>query len=121
MRDNTEAESSEAKGRSLLRASQSAFVADGGVVKQHGQSWGPVMKGALPAAHSEDSDAAMSAWAADLCGKTLGKELPTEDKQKYAPPVRVAQECELAAWFPQLLNRLGRHFDHAFDLNAAGF
>ena len=62
---------------------------------------GPVMReswGAPPGAAVDGVDAAISAWTADLCGKTLGREVSRGDKQRCAPLVRAAQERELAAW-----------------------
>ena len=43
-------------------------------------------------------DAAISAWTADLCHKTLGKEPSKEGGKKYATLVRAAQDRELASW-----------------------
>ena len=80
-----------ANKRPLMAASQSAYVADKDVVKQHGQWRGPVMEEsspALPNAPVDGADAAISAWKADLCGETLGKRPWQETAQKYAPPVK---------------------------------
>ena len=69
--------------------------------EQDGQWWGPGMKdswGTSPRAPADGGDAATSAWTADLCDKTLGKEPSREDEQKYAPLEQAAQERETAAW-----------------------
>ena len=42
-------------------------------------------------------DAAISAWTADLCDATMGKDPSQEEERKYATLVKAAQERELAA------------------------
>ena len=54
--------------------------------------------GALPGARVDGVDAAISAWAAELCTKTLDKEPSKEKETKYAPVVKTAQNRELSAW-----------------------
>ena len=68
---------------------------------------------ALPGATVTGFDAAISAWTADLCNKTLGKELPKAEETEGAPRVKTAQSREDAAWeefeiFRPM--RRGRHY-----------
>ena len=52
--------------------------------------------GGPPGAHVDGIDAAICAWAADLCNQTLSKE-PSKEERKYATLVRTARDHELAA------------------------
>ena len=79
----------------------SALVADKEMVEHHGHCWDAVMRdgwGAVPSSPVDGVDAAISAWTANLCGETRGEELSLEEERKYAPPVSVVQQRELADW-----------------------
>ena len=77
-REDPEAESSVAKKRSFLAVLRAALAVDKEVVKSHGQ-WRDAStkdsRGAPPGAPADGVEAVVSAWAADLCDKTLGKKL----------------------------------------------
>ena len=87
-RERTEDESAAAKKRSLLATLHSAVVVNQEVAKRHGQLWDSAPKdgwGALPGAPVDRVDAAISARAADLCGKTIGTGPSKEEEKMYAP------------------------------------
>ena len=46
----------------------------------------------------EGVDAPISAWAADQCGKSLGRELLPEEDWEHVAQVRAAKGRELSAW-----------------------
>ena len=89
-----------ARGGSRSKVRNSVFVADKEVAKPHGQCWDSAMGdslGALPDGPADGVDAAVSAWAADLCNKTLRREPPEGEETKYALLARAAQDREPAA------------------------
>ena len=95
-----EADSSATKKDSVLAVLRSVFVVGKDVVRHRGQPRGPVTRercAAIPSSLVNGVDEAISEWTADLCGKTLAKELLQEGRRKYASSGKVAQGCELAA------------------------
>ena len=105
-RDESEADFSEARMRSLLAASQSTPGADVEVAEQRGQRWDPGAKvswGGLPWTSVDGVDAAVSAWAADLRGNTLGKECAALRVKRSSANSQLGRNLMRR---PQLLTRL---------------
>ena len=50
--------------------------------------------GAPSGAPADGVGAVIAAWTADLCGRTPGKELSTEDERYNAPVVRAPQNVQ---------------------------
>ena len=46
----------------------------------------------------EGLEAALTAWAAKLCARPLGKELSTDEESRFAKEVEAAKGRELDAW-----------------------
>ena len=88
-REDPENECQAAKKRPISSALHPAFVVNREVVKQHGQWWDSTVKdnwGALPGANVDGVDAAISAWAADLRNRMLGKELSKGEAKEVCEP-----------------------------------
>ena len=68
---------------------------------QHSQWWDLAMKvswGAAPDTSVDGVDAAVSATAADLRSRTLGKGPSKEEETKYASLVRTVRDPKLVTW-----------------------
>ena len=69
----------------MMTVSQAAVAMDKEMNNHHGQWWGSAMRAgwrALAGSPVDGVDAATSAWTANLCGKTLGKDLSQEEERQ---------------------------------------
>ena len=99
-RDETRADSSAAKKRPLVAASQSALVAAEEVVAKHGKRQRPATRDRLARRPVPPRMRRTRPFRPGRQGRgrTLGDEPSLEDERKYAPLVRDVQAREIVDW-----------------------
>ena len=76
-------------------ALRTAFVHNKETLKAHCTHWAASVDGTPTI---EGLEAALTAWAAKLCDRPLGRELSKEDELRFVKEVDAAKKRELDAW-----------------------